>query len=133
LGQDQDLLGYVDWRCGVSDTPKTETSDKADTITRRRPIYKTVSDTPRTDAHTRQLIDELQHPHWIEFAGQLERENDALREYGRLADGQIEYFHRKNVELRADKKRLEEKLKELRAFNKYYRSALKAAREETKP
>ena len=38
-----------------------------------------MSDTPRTDAHTRQLIDILQHPHWIEFARQLERENAALR------------------------------------------------------
>ena len=38
-----------------------------------------MSDTPRTDAHTRQLIDALQHPHWIEFARELERENAALR------------------------------------------------------
>ena len=38
-----------------------------------------MSDTPRTDAHTRQLIDILQHPHWIEFARTLERENAALR------------------------------------------------------
>lgn len=37
-----------------------------------------MSDTPRTDAHTRQLIDTLQHPHWIEFARTLERENAAL-------------------------------------------------------
>ena len=38
-----------------------------------------MSDTPRTDAHTRQLIDALQHPHWIEFARKLERENATLR------------------------------------------------------
>ena len=38
-----------------------------------------MSDTPRTDAHTRQLIDTLQHPHWIEFARQLERETVSLR------------------------------------------------------
>ena len=38
-----------------------------------------MSDTPRTDAHTRQLIDTLQRPYWIEFARQLERENAALR------------------------------------------------------
>ena len=38
-----------------------------------------MSDTPRTDAHTRQLIDTLQHPHWIEFARTLERENATLR------------------------------------------------------
>lgn len=38
-----------------------------------------MSDTPRTDAHTRQLIDILQHPHWIDFARSLERENAALR------------------------------------------------------
>lgn len=38
-----------------------------------------MSDTPRTDAHTRQLIDILQHPHWIEFARTLERETVSLR------------------------------------------------------
>ena len=38
-----------------------------------------MSDTPRTDAHTRQLIDILQHPHWIEFARKLERENAAMK------------------------------------------------------
>ena len=38
-----------------------------------------MSDTPRTDAHTRQLIDILQHPHWIEFARSLERETVSLR------------------------------------------------------
>ena len=38
-----------------------------------------MSDTPRTDAHTRQLIDILQHPHWIDFARSLERENAALK------------------------------------------------------
>jgi len=45
-----------------------------------------MSDTPRTDAHTRQLIDALQHPHWIEFARKLERENAALREDKELLD-----------------------------------------------
>lgn len=39
-----------------------------------------MSDTPRTDAHTRQLIDILQHPHWIEFARSLEREAVSLRD-----------------------------------------------------
>ena len=39
-----------------------------------------MSDTPRTDAHTRQLIDALQHPHWIEFARTLERETVSLRD-----------------------------------------------------
>lgn len=57
MGQDQDLLEIAEGRCAVSDTP-------------------------RTDAHTRQLIDALQHPHWIEFARELERENTELRQDG---------------------------------------------------
>ena len=48
------------------------------------------SDTPRTDAHVRQLADFLRHPHWIEFARQLERE---LAELNAALDEEIGRAH----------------------------------------
>ena len=65
-----------------------------------------MSDTPRTDAHTRQLIDTLQHPHWIEFARQLERENAALLKRLESSDqwddyNSIKSLQRENAALRA--------------------------------
>ena len=65
-----------------------------------------MSDTPRTDAHTRQLIDTLQHPHWIEFARTLERENAALLKRLESSDqwddyNSIKTLQRENAELRA--------------------------------
>ena len=39
-------------------------------------------------------------------------------------------LERENAALREDKKRLEAKIKELRAANKYYRAAIDAARKE---
>lgn len=83
----------------MSDTPKTEESDKADTITRKRPTYQA-----------------------------LERENAALREYVLLVRERTKYFQSKNAALQAVKKQLQEKLKDARGFNRYYRSALKAER-----
>jgi len=82
-----------------------------------------MSDTPRTDAHTRQLIDALQHPHWIEFARKLERENAELRADGicrrrgiptkeesvriKNLEDHIEKLWKENAALRADKERLD--------------------------
>ena len=73
-----------------------------------------MSDTPRTDAHTRQLIDALQHPHWIEFARKLERENATLRADLLIEEEWAIYWRdnegkamAENDALRADKDRLD--------------------------
>ena len=76
-----------------------------------------MSETPRTDAHVRQLADFLRHPHWIEFARKLERELAELNaqfdeelEDSRWASSNLQFW-----ELKA--KMAESRLKELEAFN----------------
>jgi hypothetical protein len=60
-----------------------------------------MSDTPRTDAHTRQLIDILQHPHWIDFARSLERENVCLRGELRIYKSRVTHWQKQAIKLRA--------------------------------
>ena len=66
-----------------------------------------MNETPRTDAHVRQLADFLRHPHWIEFARELERENRLLRAKFNVTKDGYESYKSEAIELMKDKERLE--------------------------
>ena len=66
-----------------------------------------MSETPRTDAHVRQLADSLCHPHWIEFAKDLERENRLLRAKFNVTKDSYEFYKSEAIDLANDKAMLD--------------------------
>ena len=66
-----------------------------------------MSETPRTDAHVRQLADFLRHPHWIEFAKNLERENRLLKAKFNVTKDSYEFYKSEAIDLSEDAARLD--------------------------